>query len=89
MVIYMFLNVKNTMKNKGLELLIPMLLIESEQNGAVSDREAINSTTKPNKTGSWILYWLDFFAEATFFVISTFGIILLAFLRKVPPFYFI
>lgn len=56
MVICMFLNVKNTMKNKGLELLIPMLLIESEQNGAVSDREAIDSTTKPNKMGSWILY---------------------------------
>ena len=56
MISCVFLNVKNTIKNKSLELLIPMLLIESERIGAVSDREAIDPTTKPNKMGSWILY---------------------------------
>ena len=56
MIICMFLNVKNKMKNRSLELFIPMLLIESERNGDVNDREAIDSTTKPNKMVSWILY---------------------------------
>ena len=39
------------MKYIRLELVIPMLLLESERNRAVSDREAIGPNNQPNKTG--------------------------------------